>query len=95
MHSTPIAHGQPWPVCDPCGARGRELLARLPLAEPWRSTLEASLPPIDILDEEIDARERELRRLGADHRYVPLPITLPGVACILGFTRAPHEVGAR
>lgn len=92
VHSTLIAHGKPCPVSDLFGAGGRQLLARLALPEPWRSTLEASLRLIDILDEEIHAQERELRRLGADHRYVPLLITLPGVAWILGFTIA-CEIG--
>ena len=37
-------------------------------------------------------RARELRRLGADHRYVPLLTTLPGVAWVLGYTIA-SEIG--
>ena len=36
--------------------------------------------------------ERELRRLGADHRYIPLLTTLPGVAWALGYTIA-AEIG--
>src|SRR5919204_4693243 len=78
VHSTLIAHGKPCPVSDLFGARGRELLGRLAIPEPWRSTLEASIRLIDILDGEITAQERELRALGADHRYVPLLTTLPG-----------------
>jgi len=92
VHSTLIAHGKPCPVADLFGRRGRELLDRLAIPEPWRSTLEASLRLIDILDQEIAGQERELRALGADHRYVPLLITLPGVAWILGYTIA-AEIG--
>jgi hypothetical protein len=35
-----------------------------------KGTIEASLRLIDELDREIGECERELRRLGADHRYV-------------------------
>jgi transposase len=52
----------------------------------------ASLALIDTLDEEITAIERELRALGADHRYVPLLMTCPGIAWILAFTIA-AEIG--
>ena len=61
-------------------------LERLRLPEPWRSTTAASIALIDVLDEQIVACERELRRLGADHQYVPLLITCPGIAWILAFT---------
>jgi transposase len=46
---------------------------------------------IDLLDEEITGEERELRRLGADHRYVPVT-TVPGIGWVLGYTIA-SEVG--
>jgi hypothetical protein len=36
--------------------------------------------------------ETELRRLGADHRYVPLLTTAPGIAWVLGYTIA-AEIG--
>src|ERR671936_617252 len=32
--------------------------------------------------------ERELRRLGADHRYVPLLLTVPGISWVLAYTIA-------
>jgi transposase len=92
VHSTLIAHGKPCPVADLFGHAGRELLERLEIPEPWRTTLEASIRLIDILGEEITAQERELRRLGADHRYVPLLTTIPGIAWVLGFTIA-CEIG--
>jgi transposase len=43
VHATLIAHGHPCPVSDLFGTRGRKLLERLALPEPWRGTLEASL----------------------------------------------------
>ena len=70
VHAVLLAHGKPCPVSDLFGVSGRRLLARLALPEPWAGTLEASLRLIDELDREIDAREAELRRLGADP---PLP----------------------
>jgi transposase len=92
VHSTLIAHGKPCPVADLFGHSGRALLERLEIPEPWRSTLAASIRLIDILDEEIGSQERELRRLGADHRYVPLLMSCPGIAWVLGFTIA-CEIG--
>jgi transposase len=47
---------------------------------------------IDALDEQIAGIERELRRLGADHRYVPLLRTVPGIAWVLAYTIA-AEIG--
>jgi transposase len=72
VHASLLAHGRPCPVSDLFGVSGRRLLARLALPEPWAGTLAASLRPIDELDQEIDSCETELRRLGVDHRYVPL-----------------------
>ena len=92
IHATLIAHGHPCPVSDLFGTGGRRLLERLDLPEPWRGTLEASLRLIDILAVEIDACERELRRLGAEHRYVPLLMSCPGIAWVLGYTIA-SELG--
>jgi transposase len=60
--------------------------------EPWSSNAQASLRLIDELDREIDSCESELRRLGADHRYVPLLLTVPGIAWVLAYTIA-AEVG--
>jgi hypothetical protein len=37
---------------------------------------------IDELDREIESCEGELRRLGADHRYVPLLYTVPGIGWV-------------
>jgi transposase len=68
--------------------RGRQLLARLGLPEPWQATINASLRLIDELDREIGECERELRRLGADHHYVPLLCTVPGISWVLAYTIA-------
>jgi transposase len=92
VHAILFQHGLPSPRRELCGAGGRDLLARLQLAEPWASTLQASLALIDQLDAQISECERELRRLGAEHRYIPLLTTLPGVAWVLGYTIA-AEIG--
>jgi transposase len=92
IHAVLLAHGKPCPVSDLFGVRGRELLARLALPEPWAGTVAASLRLIDELDREIDASEAELRRLGAEHRYVPLLITVPGIGWVLAYTIA-AEIG--
>ena len=47
---------------------------------------------IDELEHEINECERELRRLGADHRYVPLLCTVPGISWVLAYTIA-AEIG--
>ena len=92
IHATLLTHGKPCPVSDLFGARGRDLLARLSLPEPWAGDVAASLRLIDELDREVDACETELRRLGADHRYIPLLTTIPGIAWVLGYTIA-AEIG--
>jgi transposase len=92
VHAVLLAHGKPCPVSDLFGVRGRELLARLDLPQPWAGTVEASLRLIDDLDKEIASGEQELRRLGADHRYVPLLLTVPGIGWVLAYTIA-AEIG--
>src|SRR5512133_2106884 len=88
VHATLLAHGTPCPLSDLFGVSGRALLARLALPEPWAGTIAASLRLIDQLEREIAACETELRRLGADHHYVPLLLTVPGVAWVLAYTIA-------
>src|SRR5262245_36342477 len=83
-----LTHGKPCPVTDLFGVRGRRLLTGLDLPEPWQGTIEASLRLIDELEREIGECERELRRLGADHRYVPLLLTVPGLSWVLAYTIA-------
>src|SRR5215212_5750332 len=92
VHAVLLTHGKPCPVSDLFGARGRRLLASLALPEPSQATIEATLRLIDELDREIGDCERELRRLGADHRYVPLLLTVPGIGWVLAYTIA-AEIG--
>ena len=80
MHAVLLAHGKPCPVTDLFGVRGRQLLDRLGLPEPWQGTIEASLRLIDELDREIGGCELELRRLGADHRTCRYSAPSPGSA---------------
>lgn len=92
VHSTLMAWGTPCPVSDLFGAAGHDLLRRLAVPEPWRSNVASAVTMIDELDTEITALERELRRLGAGHPYVPLLTTVPGIAWVLGYTIA-AEIG--
>jgi transposase len=92
IHAVLFQHGIPSPGSDLFGAGGRALLERLSLPEPWASTVAASLELIDVLDDKITACEHELRRLGAEHRYMPLLLTCPGIGWVLAFTIA-SEIG--
>ena len=92
IHQTLIAHGHPRSHAGLFTQKGRDLLDRLELPEPWRGTLQASLALIETLDQQIDTLERELRQLGADHRYIPLLCTVPGIAWVLAYTIA-SEIG--
>ena len=92
VHATLLTHGKPCPVSDLFGVRGRELLTALELPEPWAGAVEASLRLIDELEREIAACEAELRALGSEHRYVPLLISVPGIAWVLAYTIA-AEIG--
>jgi|GEM_PF-1419322 len=71
---------------------GRKLLDSLDVPEPWRGHVDASLLLIDQLERQIVEIERELKRSGADHRYVPLLLTAPGIGWVLAFTIA-SEIG--
>jgi transposase len=92
VHAILFQQGLRAPVADLFGAGGRRFLERSELPEPWRSTVEASLYLIDVLERQIDEIEQELRRLGAEHRYLPLLVTVPGIGCVLGYTIA-AEIG--
>jgi transposase len=88
IHATLLAFGRPVATSDLFGAGGRALLVRLGLPEPWAGTTAAALALIDDLDAQVHGCERELRHLGADHPYVPLLMSVPGIAWVLGYTIA-------
>jgi transposase len=92
VHAQLLAFGHRCPVSDLFGLKGRELLARLQFPEPWRGGVLASVAMIDDLDRQIAAIDAELRGLGAEHPYVPLLMSAPGIAWVLGYTIA-SEIG--
>jgi transposase len=88
VHAILVAFGKPCPLSDLFGPSGRQLLERLTIPEPWAGTVAAAVRLIDTIDDDVDEVHTELRRLGADHPYVPLLMTAPGIAWILGYTIA-------
>jgi transposase len=74
------------------GLAGRELLDRLAIPDPWRRNVDAGLELIDELELQIAQLTVELKRQGADHRYIPLLVTAPGFGWINAFTVA-SEIG--
>jgi transposase len=92
VHSALMSFGHACPVSELFGTSGRELLAGLDVPDRWRADVEAALRLIDDLDGQITAIERELRVLGAEHRYVGLLMSAPGIAWVLGYTIA-AEIG--
>jgi transposase len=92
VHAQLLAFGYSCPLSDLFGRQGRELLARLDFPEPWRGGVLAAVAMIDELDGQIAEIDRELRTLGADHRYIPLLVTVAGIAWVLGYTIA-AEIG--
>jgi transposase len=92
IHSTLINFGRPCPVTDLFGVEGRKLLEKLEVPEPWRGNVTASVELIDDLERQIDAINRRLREGHADHPYIPLLLTAPGIGWVLAFTIA-SEIG--
>ena len=92
IHSTLINFGKPCPVTDLFGVEGRRLLKRLQVPEPWRGNITASIELIDDLEEQIAEINRRLKEGHADHPYVPLLLTVPGIGWVLAFTIA-AEIG--
>ena len=93
IHSTLMsAFGRPCPVTDLFGVRGRELLAKLEVPEPWLGNVLASLELIDGLEAQISEINARLKSGGADHPYVPKLRTVPGIGPVLAFTIA-AEIG--
>ena len=79
-------------MTDLFGVAGRQLLDRLALPQPWRGTVDASIELIDYLERQIATINQQLRTDGADHPYVPLLLTVPGIGWVLAFTIA-AEIG--
>jgi transposase len=92
VHAQLLAFGHTCPVSDLFGRRGRELLPRLDFPDPWHDGVLAAITMIDDLDRQITQIDRDLKALGADHRYIPLLQSVPGVALVLGYTIA-SEIG--
>jgi transposase len=92
IHAMLMTFGHPCPVSDLFGHAGRELLDHLAIPDPWRRNVDASLQLIDELELQIAQLTVELRRQGADHRYIPLLVTAPGFGWINAFTVA-SEIG--
>jgi transposase len=92
IHSTLINFGRACPVTDLFGAEGRRLLERLEVPEPWRSNVTASVCLIDDLEHQIAVINRRLKEGHADHPYIPLLMSVPGIRWVLAFTIA-GEIG--
>jgi transposase len=92
IHSTLVNFGKPCPVTDLFGVEGRRLLARLEVPEPWRQNITASLSLIDTLEEQIVETNARLKEGHADHPYIPLLMSAPGIGWVLAFTIA-GEIG--
>jgi transposase len=92
VHAQLMQFGHACPVSDLFGTAGRELLDRLDFPDPWRSDVLAALALIDGLEAEITQIERELKLLGAQHPYVDVLQSVPGIAWVLGYTIA-AEIG--
>src|SRR3954465_15643205 len=75
IHGTLITFGHPCPVSDLFGLAGRDLLDRLEIPDPWRRNVDVALEVIDDLELQIARLTVELKRQGADHRYIPLLVT--------------------
>jgi transposase len=87
-----LAFGHRCPVSDLFGRQGRELPGRLDFPAPWRCGVLAAVTMIDDLDREIAAIDRELKQAGVEHAYVPLLMSVPGIAWVLGYAIA-SEIG--
>ena len=92
IHSTLINFGKPCPVTDLFGVEGRRLLKRLQVPEPWRGNITACIELIDDLERQIAEINRRLKESHAEHPYVPLLLTVPGIGWVLAFTIA-SEIG--
>jgi transposase len=92
IHSTLINFGKSCPVTDLFGVEGRRLLERLEVPEPWRGNISASVMLIDDLERQIAEINQRLKAGHADHPYIALLRTAPGIGWVLAFTIA-AEIG--
>ena len=92
IHSTLINFGRPCPVTDLFGVEGRKLLAKLDVPEPWHGNVAASVELIDDLERHVTEINRRLKEGHADHPYIPLLMSAPGIGWVLAFTIA-AEIG--
>jgi transposase len=92
IHSTLINFGRPCTVTDLFGVEGRRLLGRLEVPEPWRSNVAAAVALIDDLERQTSEINRRLKAGHADHPYIPLLMSGPGIGWVLAFTIA-AEIG--
>jgi transposase len=92
IHARLITFGHPCPVSDLFGLAGRELLDRLEIPDPWRRNVDVGPELIDDLEVQIAQLTVQLKRMGADHRSIPLLVSAPGLGSINAFTVAP-EIG--
>ena len=91
VHSTLINLGKPFPVTDLFGVEGRRLLERLEVPEPWRQNVNASVELIDHLEDQIDQLNRRLKAEHADHPYIPMLKTVPGIRWVLASRSRPRS----
>ena len=92
IHSSLISFGKPCPVTDLFGAEGRRLLEQMEIPEPWRGDITASTELIDHLERQIDQTNKRLKAGHANHPYIPLLMSAPGIGWVLAFTIA-GEIG--
>jgi transposase len=91
IHSTLINFGRGCPVTDLFGAEGRRLLERLEVPEPSRSHVTASVCLIDDLEEQIALINARLRSGHAEHPYIPLLMSVPGIRWVLALRSPPRS----
>lgn len=92
IHATLMSFGHPVPVSDLFGVEGRRRLERMAMPKAWAASVATSVEMIDQLDRRIAAAEAELHALGAEHPYIPLLRTIPGIGWVLAATIA-SEIG--
>src|SRR5687767_2071404 len=73
-------------VHDPVRARRPRAAGSPGVPDPWPRNVDASRQLIDDLELQIASLTYELKRQGADHRYIPLLVTAPGFGWINAFT---------